>query len=210
MKRIAFAVALTASLLCAGIAGAKTVLCGLGPNGVCDDLVLYPQDTLEVQFPTPGAQPGAGGGPAVIAQEPQHGIIDLGPIIGQVAAPIVNAVIDALIVLVGGWLAWLYHRITGSRLDDKALQTIETAAENRAHALVAAGAVKVGENAKVDVGQEALADMANGLIAANKDSAARLGVDAAGIAAKIVAKLPQVPAVATAQAAALAPSAAAE
>lgn len=133
-------------------------------------------------------------------------VFSIGQAFGDLLGPYVDAALATLIsaglAALGAWLKQKW----GFEVDAKARDAIQTALTNGAHSLVARGQVRL-DGIRIDVGSVFLRRVAEELVARNKDSAARLGLTPEKVAAMLVEHLPKVPAVAQAQAAALAPPA---
>lgn len=126
-------------------------------------------------------------------------LIDIGAAFGA-NAPIINAVIGALIVAGLSFLGYEARTKWNIQLDETAMKTLQTALLNAASSLVADGAVKL-QGTKIDVHSGLLASAANMIMVRNPDTMKRLGLDITPekIEAMIIDKLPHVPAVAQAQ-----------
>jgi hypothetical protein len=151
--------------------------------------------------------------PAVTAQLPPvappathtTGLLDVGQAFSQSVAPFVNAGLQGLLALGLGWIAWVAKTKWGIDIDKQHQDSIQKWALNQASSLAADGSIKItiGPNGlpKVEADPQKLAQHAQQYAQQIPDAAAAFGLNATDLAAKIVDKLPQVPAVASMMAA---------
>jgi len=132
---------------------------------------------------------------------PSGGLLDVGQAFSQSLAPFINAAIQAVLALGLAWLAWWLKSKWGIDIDQSQRDTLQTWLTNQASSLVADGAVRVSFGANgipsISVDQNKLAQHAAEIGQHIPDAAAYFKLSPQLVAAKIVDKLPQVPAVAS-------------
>jgi hypothetical protein len=151
------------------------------------------------QFPnSPAPNPAAIGGPIgsptyVVQPTPGGGgIIDVGQAFGA-AAPWINSVVGALLTAATSWIFYLLHKYLGVNIDQKQRDSFQAALLNQASSLIADGAVKM-EGAKVTINNAAMALAVTDATKAAQDAVNYFNLTPETIAAKILDKIPQVPA----------------
>lgn len=135
------------------------------------------------------------------------GIINIGQSLGPAFQPIVDDVVNALIVSFAGWICWLAKNKLNISIDAGHRDALVRALQNQAGSLIADGFVKV-QGAKITVPTQQLAEAANEVLAVIPDAAARLGLTQDYVAKRIIDMIPQTPAgaaIATAAAMSAAP-----
>ena len=141
----------------------------------------------------PGVIGGAIGSPTyVIPPAPVQGggIIDIGQALGPFLQPYVDALAQALICSLVGWVLLVVKKKFNVTIDETHRDALITALQNQAGSLIADGFVKI-QNGKVTVPSVALAESANEVMAVIPDAAARLGVTPDYVAKRIVDVIPQ-------------------
>lgn len=144
--------------------------------------------------------------PSVIVQPaaPSGGVINIGQALGPLLQPYVDAIVQALIVTLAGWVVWILKSKLGINVDAGHRDALVAAAQRQASSLVADGFVKIEQGGKISVDNAALANAANAMLSAVPDAAKHFQIDdPQKMAGRIVDALPQVPAVAQAQAASI-------
>jgi hypothetical protein len=132
---------------------------------------------------------------------PAHaGTIDLSPLVGFLG-PYANAVAEALITALMGWVLWIIKTKLSVSIDDSMRDAFQTWLKNQAASLIADGQVKFSPNAKVTVNNDALAAAANTLMQFVPDAANRFGLNPQMVRDKIIDAIPHVPAAAAIMAA---------
>lgn len=146
---------------------------------------------------------------APVAAQQAGGVINIGQALGPILQPYVDAVVQAILASLVGWVLWLLKTKLNVTVDAAHRDAITAAVQRQASSLVADGFVKVEQNGKITVNDQAKVQAANAVLNAVPDALNRFGLDVKPdvVAARIVDMLPQVPAVAQAQAAAIAPPA---
>lgn len=147
-------------------------------------------------------QPVAIGGPVgsptyVIPPGPPQksgGFIKIGQAFGDAVEPYIDAIANAFVVAIVGWIGVLYTRITGRQIDEKHRDALQVAFKNRAASLIAAGKVKVS-SIGVQVPDAELAVEANDLLMRMPDAIKHFsGMSPEDVKQKIIDAIPQVPA----------------
>lgn len=189
ITRYGIAIAMIAAAMCFG--------------GISLAQQMHPTVPAPVQIPNQiQPQPVAIGGPVgsptyVIppgAPQKNGGFIKIGQAFGDAIEPYADAVANALILVVLGWIGALYTRITGRQLDEKHRDALQLAFKNRAASLIAAGKVKVS-TLGVQVPDAELAVEANDLLMAMPDAIKHFGgMSPEIVKQKILDAIPQVPA----------------
>lgn len=119
------------------------------------------------------------------------GIIDIGQAFSQVAAPYINAAVNALILALVGWAFAELKKKTGIAVDEGHRDALVTALQNQAGSLIADGEVKL-QGATVTVGSAALARSANDLLSSIPDAAKHFGLTPEYVAKRIIDTVPQI------------------
>lgn len=138
----------------------------------------------------------------IIRNEGGGGIINVGQAFGWLE-PYVNTLVGSVITFAVGWVLYLTKIDRTGAIDQKHRDALETFLKNQAQALVANGFVRLN-GVKVEVDSGALLTAVELGSKHVPDALKWFGMDDKdALAGKIIAKLPQVPSVATAQAASL-------
>lgn len=135
-----------------------------------------------------------GGTPAVATAEVNSpGFLDVGQAFSQALAPFINAALQAVLASGLAWLAYVLNKKFNINITEGQRQAVQTWLTNQASSLIADGAVKI-ENGKVVVNKDALEAHAHQYATQIPDAAKFFGITPELAAAKIVDKIPQVPA----------------
>lgn len=159
--------------------------------------VAPPQVQQQSMQAVPGITPI--GSPTFVAPANDNNFA-IGKIFGQLLAPYITALIQALIGVIIGWLIWAAQKYLNVTVDAARRAEITAAAQRLASSLVADGAVSLsGKTITVD--NPAMLSAVNAVLAAAPDAVKRFGITPQAVADRIVDMIPQVPAVAPAIAA---------
>lgn len=119
-----------------------------------------------------------------------HGIVDVGQAFSTIAAPYINAAVNALILAGVSYLAVILKQRWNINIDQGHRDALVRALQNQAGSLIADGMVKVS-GTKVEVDSPALASAANEVLAVIPDAAQHLGLTPDYVAKRIVDFIPQ-------------------
>lgn len=192
---------------------ALAVVAALCFPAMADTATMSPEMIAQVTSPTPMTSPGLSfnpvtttpippaviGGPVgvpavVVAPAPASGgLLDIGQAFSASVAPFVNAGIQAILAAGLGWLSWWLRTRFNITVNQAQQQTVQTWLTNQGSSLIADGAVRV-VNGKVSVDQTKLMEHAQQYAQQIPDAAAFFGLTPERLAAKIIDKIPQVPA----------------
>lgn len=150
------------------------------------------------QFSPPAATPstvvgGPVGVPAVVNTSPQTSFLDVGQAFSQAMAPFINAALQGILATGLAWLGYVLNKKFKINITEGQRATVQTWLTNQASSLIADGAVKI-EGGKVSVNKDALEAHAHQYATQIPDAAKFFGLTPDVVAAKIVDKIPQVPA----------------
>ncbi len=156
---------------------------------------------------TPASSSGGGGSVEVtgsgmtgvatyIAPRSSPGIINIGQAFSDAAAPYIDAVVNALIASLIGWVCLKIKQRTGVEIDAGHRDAIVKSLQNQAGSLIADAKVKIDDNGKIQVDNVALAHAVNDVIASVPDALAHFGATpdkaAAYVEKRIVDTIPQI------------------
>lgn len=130
----------------------------------------------------------------VFIVSPAHaegGVINVGQAFSDALAPYINAVVNALIVAIMGWVALKFKQKTGIEIEASHRDAIARALQNQAGSLIADGFAKVDKFGKVTVSSQALAQSVNDLMKSVPDAVKHFGVTPDKVAQRIVDTIPQ-------------------
>lgn len=133
--------------------------------------------------------------PTVIVEQKPGTIIHFEGL-GQALQPVVNDLVNTLILAGLGWLTWWLKTKFGVDLDEKRRATLETALSNAANSLIADGFVKL-DGLQVQVDNRALAWAAQNVIEKRAPDAIKhfgMSKDYEAIKQRIVDAIPKTPA----------------
>jgi hypothetical protein len=171
--------------------------------------VMAQQQTNAVPPLPPAVISAAPGGTLTLAAAPAAGgLLDVGQAFSASMEPFVNAAVQSALAAGLAWLAWWLRTRFQITVSQAQQQTVQTWLTNQASSLIADGAVSVGSGGKVSVDRQALVQHAQQYAQHIPEAAAFFGLTPEVLAAKIVDKIPQVPAGAQMIAAAPPPNAA--
>lgn len=122
-----------------------------------------------------------------------HGLLDVGQAFSDSMAPFINAALQSLLAAGLAWLGYVLQKRFNITITQGQRDTVQTWLTNQASSLIADGAVKV-VNGKVEVNTDALAAHAHQYATQIPDAAKFFGLTPEALAAKIIDKVPQVPA----------------
>ena len=163
--------------------------------------IAQAQTTTPAATAEPGMSPQVGAPVPIVVNQavtppPAGSIVDIGAVFGPIIEPYVNSLVGLLLTSLMTWIMIQIKTKLGINIDQAQADTYLRAAKNQASSLIADGFVKIEQNGKVTVNNEALAAAANDLLKSVPDAAAHFTLtnkpDA--VAAKIVDMIPQVPA----------------
>lgn len=186
------------------------------PAGAQVDLPKQTWDTtppvtfgIPAPIPAPGSAGQAAATAPVVVELPktQPTSFSIGQVFSDAVRPYVDAAVTTLVGALVTTVLGFFMQKLHFEMDEKARNAIQTSAQNLAQAIVNQGLARIS-GVKVDVKSEHLLAFANDLVERNKGSAARLGFTPERAAQLIQEKLANVPAIAQAQAKALAAPAA--
>lgn len=120
------------------------------------------------------------------------GIIDVGQAFSAVAAPYINAVVNALVAALIGWVALRFKQKTGIDIDASHRDAFTRALQNQAASLIADGMTRLDNYGRVTVASPAMARSVNDLLASVPDAAKHFGLTPEFVAKRIVDMIPQV------------------
>lgn len=118
------------------------------------------------------------------------GFINIGQIFNASIAPYVDAIVQAFIAALVGWVVLKIKQKTGIDIDAGHRDAVTRALQNQANALLARGAAKMS-GVKIQVDNLALANAATSLLNAVPDAAKHFGLTPQWAVDKILATLPQ-------------------
>ena len=139
--------------------------------------------------PVPGVS--AIGAPTLVEVHKGGGVINIGQAFGDFLQPYVDAIANALVLALVGYLANELKKKWNIEVDKNQRDALTTFLQNQAGSLIADGMVKV-EGAKVNVDSTALASAANQVERHIPDAAKHFGLTPELVAAKIVDTIPQI------------------
>lgn len=154
--------------------------------------LLAPAQAQFAVTPAP-AVIGGPSGSAVVPQQQAGGLLDIGQAFSASVAPFINAAVQGVLAAGLGWLAYWLKKRFDITITDGQRDTVQTWLTNQASSLIADGAVKI-ENGKVVVNKDALEAHAHQYATQIPDAAKFFGLTPEALAAKIIDKIPQVPA----------------
>lgn len=129
--------------------------------------------------------------PALAADTPHNGgFIDIGQAFSDAVAPYINALVQAGIAALIGWVALKVKQRTGVEIDEGHRDALTRALQSEASSLIAKGEVKM-DGVKVNVGSEALASAVQNLSKRVPDALNHFGLTPDVLAKRIVAAIPQ-------------------
>lgn len=131
---------------------------------------------------------------AVVSLPAFAATIEIGAALGGLQ-DYVNAIVTIAITALVGWVLYLVKSKLNISIDDSMRDALQTWLQRQASSLVADGAVKV-RGLKIDVSNQAVADVANLALKEIPDAAAHFGLTPDKLAEMIKDKIPHVPAVA--------------
>ena len=150
------------------------------------------------QTPTPpgGPYPAAIGGPVgspTYVNPPSPGFLDVGQAFGTAVQPFIDAALQAILASGLAWLGYILKKKFDINITEGQRATVQTWLTNQAASLIADGAVSI-KDGKVTVDKTALELHAHQYASQIPDAAKFFGLTPEGLAAKIIDKIPQVPA----------------
>lgn len=131
---------------------------------------------------------------------PKGGFINIGQAFSPIIEPYINALVNALIVAVIGWIGVLYTKVTGKQVEQHDRDAVARALQNEAGSLLADGKVqllKTVDGIKIHVDSDALANTANHGLSKIPDAVKNFGITPEAFAKRIIDTIPQVAAGAT-------------
>ena len=188
MRRILLAIGL--SLAIAGGAAAQSAP---DTNGNVNIAAQPPATGGPVAVGAAMAQTQPGGGVVVVSAPAPGGIINIGQALGPVLQPYVDAIVQALVASMIGWVLWLLKTKLNINIDQGHAEALTRFVQGRANSLIADGFVKM-DGAQIQVNSTALASETNLALSMVPDAMAHFGVTPEQLAAKIKDAIPQVPA----------------
>lgn len=138
-----------------------------------------------VQAPVPAPVP------APKPQKSGGGVIDIGQAFSDVLAPYINAIIQAFILALVGWMCQRITQRTGVQIDAGHREAITKALENQAGSLIADGEAKF-DGATVSVPSAAMGKAVNDLLTSIPAAAKHFGLTPDYVAKRIIDTIPQI------------------
>ena len=142
--------------------------------------------------PAPVAIGGPVGSPTYVVP-PSPGFLDVGQAFGTAVQPFVDAALQSVLAAGLAWLAYILKKKFDINITEGQRDAVQTWLTNQAASLIADGAVTI-KDGKVSVNDDALMKHAHEYAQQIPDAAKFFGLTPERLAAKIVDKIPQVPA----------------